>query len=49
MSHAHVADVLYAAVALYFVSTFLLLYLNRDHDAADPDCGCPFCRREGRA
>lgn len=41
--------VLFGAVALYFVSAFLLLYLNRDHDAGDEDCGCSFCRREERA
>lgn len=44
---AHTREVvLIAAVTLYFVSAFLALWLNRDHDAADPDCGCAFCRRE---
>lgn len=48
VSHAHVTDVLFLAVAVYFVSAFLLLYLNRDHDSADENCACPFCRREER-
>lgn len=47
---AHTREVLiFAAVALYFVSAFLLLFLNRNHDGDDPDCGCAFCRREEQA
>lgn len=44
---AHVRDlVLFGGVALYFVSAFLLLWLNPYQDDQSECCRCAFCRRE---